>query len=226
MTPFADRADAGRTLARLLTRYAGDPDVLVLALPRGGVRVGVEVACALRLPLDVLVIRKLGVPGQPELAMGAIAPGNVRVENPEVLDALGIPPALLDEVEAAERAELERRNRAYRGGSGLPVVRGRTVILVDDGIATGSTVRAAIRLLRQLRPNRLVVAVPVAAPEALHALAREADEVVAVAAPTPFTAISLWYDDFPQLTDAEVRACLEAVPHRPPPGEADDRPVG
>lgn len=226
MTPFADRADAGRCLARLLAPYAARPNALVLALPRGGVRVGLEVARELTLPLDVLVIRKLGVPGQPELAMGAIAPGGVRLENREVLDAVGIPASVVETVEAAERTELERRNRAYRGGEPLPAVRGSTVILVDDGIATGSTVRAAIRLLRTLRPQRIVVAVPVAAPESLRAVGREADEVVTVATPSPFTAISLWYEDFPQLTDAEVRSCLQAARGRRRLGGRGGGPLG
>src|SRR3954465_8514857 len=165
---FQDRTDAGRQLAAKLAAYAGQPDVLVLALPRGGVPVAYEVAEALGASLDVFLVRKLGVPGQEELAMGAIASGGVRVLNEEVIDALGIPGAVIDAVAADEQLELERRERAYRDGRPAPEVHGRTVILVDDGLATGSTMRAAVAALRQLQPARVVVAVPVAAPSTVE----------------------------------------------------------
>lgn len=209
MKPFANRTDAGRRLVRRLEHYARRSDVLVLALPRGGLPVGYEVAKALGAPLDVLVIRKLGLPGQPELAMGAIASGGVRVLNPDVVDSLAIPEDVLERVAASEEAELERRDRAYRGNRPPPDVRGRVVILVDDGIATGSTVRAALRVLRAQAPARLVVAVPTAAREIFEELEQEADEVIVVMTPSPFMAISLWYDDFSQLTDEEVRRFLD-----------------
>lgn len=206
---FHDRADAGRRLARALERYAGRPDLLVLALPRGGVPVGLEVARALGAPLDVLVVRKLGTPGQPELAMGAIASGGVRVLNPDVVEVMDVPDELVARIAAAEQRELERRERAYRGERPPPEVRGRTVVLVDDGIATGSTVRAAARSLRARGVGHLVVAAPVASPSVVASLREEADEVVCVAQPKAFFAISSWYDRFPQIEDGAVRAALD-----------------
>ena len=175
---FRDRADAGRHLLSTLGAYQGRPDVLVLGLPRGGIPVGYEVARGLGSPLDVFVVRKLGVPGQEELAMGAIATGGVRVVNRDVVDALHIPPDVLDRAAEAERRELERRERSYRGDRPEPRVEGRTVILVDDGLATGSTMRAAVQALRQQRPARIVVAVPVAASATCEELRREVEDVV------------------------------------------------
>ena len=208
---FRDRVDAGRQLLSRLAGYRGRPDVLVLALPRGGIPVGYEVARGLGAPLDVFVVRKLGVPGQEELAMGAIASGGVRVVNDDVVDALRIPPAVLDRVAAEEARELERRQRSYRGGRPAPDVTGRTVILVDDGLATGSTMRAAVAALRQLGPARIVVAVPVAARPTCDDLRREVDEIVCLATPEPFMAVGRFYDDFSQTTDDEVRELLAAA---------------
>ncbi|HSU12684.1 phosphoribosyltransferase [Longimicrobium sp.] len=205
---YRDRVDAGRSLARLLMDHAGRPDVLVLALPRGGVPVGYEVARALGAPLDVFLVRKLGVPGHEELAMGAIASGGVRVLNARVVESLGIPATAIDHVAAQEQAELERRERAYRGGRPPPRVEGCHVILVDDGLATGSTMRAAAAALRAMRPRRLVVAVPVAAAETCEELRAEVDEVVCAMTPEPFYAVGLWYDDFSQTTDQEVAELL------------------
>jgi putative phosphoribosyl transferase len=209
MKGFRDRGEAGRRLAEALAHYEGSPDLLVLALPRGGVPVGLEVARALGAPLDVMVVRKLGTPGQPELAMGALASGGVRVLNADVVELLGVSDQAIDEVAAAEQRELERRERAYRNDRPFPDVRGRTVILVDDGIATGATVRAAARALRSQGPERLVIAAPVASPSVAAMLRREADEVVCVALPEDFFAISAWYHEFPQLDDHEVRRLLE-----------------
>ena len=206
---FRDRSEAGRLLASRLAEYAHRPDVLVLALPRGGVPVGYEVARALDAPLDVFVVRKLGVPGHEELAMGAIASGGVRIENTDVVRALGISREMLDRVTEVEQRELDRREREYRGDRGPPDVRGRTVILVDDGLATGSTMFAAISALRQLGPARIVVAVPVAPDDTCRALARAAETSVCVRTPEPFYGVGFWYDDFSQTSDEEVRALLE-----------------
>ncbi|HEU0080212.1 MAG TPA: phosphoribosyltransferase [Longimicrobiaceae bacterium] len=205
---FADRAEAGRLLAGALREYAGRPDVVVLALPRGGVPVAYEVARALGAPLDVFLVRKLGVPGPEARALGAIASGGVRVLNPEVVGALGIPGRAIDAVAAREGEELERRERAYRGERPPPEVRGRTVVLVDDGLATGSTMRAAVAALRIQGPARLVVAVPVGAAESCDALRGEVDDLVCTATPEPFYAVGLWYRDFSQTTDGEVRELL------------------
>jgi predicted phosphoribosyltransferase len=212
--PFRDRTEAGRRLAEKLDRYAGQPDVLVLALPRGGVPVAYEVAMALNAPLDVYLVRKLGVPGHEELAMGAIATGGVRVLVPEVIQETGVPEAVVDRVTAHEQRELERRERAFRGDRPTIDVRGRTVILVDDGLATGATMRAAIAALRQQAPERVVVAVPTAAPATCESMRAEVDEVVCAITPEPFYAVGLWYDDFAQTTDDEVRALLERASWR------------
>lgn len=210
MTPlFKDRAEAGRRLAADLASYAGRPDLVVLALPRGGVPVGYEVARALRAPLDVFVVRKLGVPGRPELAMGAIASGGVRVLNRSVIETLGIPPAAVEAVAEREHRELERRERIYRRDGPPLDVRGRCAILVDDGLATGATMRAAAAALRELGPARTVVAVPVAARETCEALRRHVDEIVCAETPEPFLAVGRWYEDFAETTDDEVRALLE-----------------
>jgi putative phosphoribosyl transferase len=206
---FQDRAAAGRVLAGRLAAYANRPDVLVLALPRGGVPVGFEVARALNAPLDVFLVRKLGVPGREELAMGAIATGGVLLLNDEVVRALGIPDEVIDAVAASERAVLERRERLFHGHRPAPEVRGRTVILVDDGLATGSTMRGAVVALRRRGPGRLVVAVPVASSSAREEFQEEVDQVVCARTPEPFHAVGQWYDDFTQTTEDEVRHLLE-----------------
>ena len=206
---FRDRTEAGQVLAARLEKYAGKPDVIVLALPRGGVPVAYEVARALHAPMDIFVVRKLGIPGQEELAMGAVATGGVRVLNDQVIRGLGIPEYVIDAVAAWELRELERRERLYRGDRPPPEVRGKTVILVDDGLATGSSMLAAVRALRQQGPGRIVVAVPVAAPDTCELLKAYVDEVVCPATPEPFYAVGLWYQDFSQTTDEEVRELLE-----------------
>jgi predicted phosphoribosyltransferase len=209
---FHDRAEAGRRLARALSSYAGCRDLIVLGLPRGGVPVAFEVARALRAPLDVFVVRKLGVPGQEELAMGAIASGGVRVINEGLVSALRIPPAAVEAVTAAERRELDRRERLYRSGRPPSDVRGRTVILVDDGLATGATMQAAVRALRRQQPAAVVVAAPVAAPTTCAALAAVADDCVCVLQPPDLRGVGLWYEDFSQTADDDVRALLEQAP--------------
>lgn len=205
---FADRAQAGQLLAKALGKYAGRNDVIVLALPRGGVPVGYEVAKQLHAPLDVMVVRKLGVPGWEELAMGAIASGGVRVINEEVVRSSNIRPESIERVAAAELQELQRRETAYRGHTGAPEVRGKTVILVDDGIATGSTIRAAVEALRQQGPAKIVIAVPTAAPDSCERLAPLVDELVALMRPFYFHAVGQWYENFQQTTDAEVRQLM------------------
>ena len=205
---FRDRSEAGRLLAAKLADYADRPDVVVLALPRGGVPVAYEVARALGAPLDVFLVRKLGIPGHEELAMGAVATGGVRVLNEQVVRALRIPDYVIDAVAAKEEHELARRERLYRGDRPPPDVRGRTVILVDDGLATGATMHAAIQALRQQQPAHIVVAVPAASPEACDELKEEVDDVVCAVTPEPFYAVGLWYEDFSQTTDEEVRDLL------------------
>ncbi|HEU4630472.1 MAG TPA: phosphoribosyltransferase [Gemmatimonadaceae bacterium] len=213
---FHDRTDAGRRLARELAIYADRPDVRVLALPRGGVPVAFEVARALHAPLDVFVVRKLGLPGHEEYAMGAIASGGITVLDTEVVRRFAIPRSAVERVSERERQELERRERRYRGDRPLPEVAGRTVILVDDGLATGSTMRAAVEALRQEQPARLVAAVPIAAPETCDALREEVDDVICAVTPEPFHAVGLWYEDFSQTTDEEVHALLERARHEWP----------
>jgi predicted phosphoribosyltransferase len=222
---FVDRADAGRALAGLLTRYAGRPDVLVLALPRGGVPVGLEVATALRAPLDVLVVRKLGVPAQPELAFGAVASGGLGMVNPDIVNQARIDEATIETVTARERREIVRRESAYRAGGHPAPVTGKAAIVVDDGLATGSTMRVAVAALRRLQPQRVVVAVPVAPPSVCAVLEREADEVVCLLTPSWLGAVGAWYADFAQVSDDEVRALLaqaEASSGRTDAGEAAD----
>jgi predicted phosphoribosyltransferase len=206
--PFEDRRSAGRALAALLPHYAGRHDVLVLALPRGGVPVAFEVARALGAPLDLFLVRKLGTPGHRELAMGAIASGGVRVLNDEVVQWYGITPDDIEAVARDEQRELERREVAYREGRDPVPVEGRTVILIDDGLATGSTMRAAVQAVRLRQPARVVVAVPVGAPQTCAELSAIADEVVCPRRPEPFAAVGQWYVDFEQTTDAEVRDLL------------------
>ena len=210
--PFADRAEAGELLAERLTAYRDRDDVVVLALPRGGVPVAREVARALGVRLDVYVVRKLGVPGHEELAMGAIATGGVRLLNHDVIDALGIPMNVIDAVAAREQQELARREQTYRGGRGPIALTNKTVILVDDGLATGATMRAAVMAARQQQPARVIVAVPVGATSTCADLAAEADDVVCVRTPDPFVAVGLWYRDFTPTTDHEVRSLLGKDP--------------
>jgi predicted phosphoribosyltransferase len=211
---FRDRAEAGRRLAEELARYRDRPDVLVLALPRGGVPVAFEVARALQAPLDVFVVRKLGVPGHEELAMGAIASGGVRVLNQDVVRGLGIPDEVIDRVAAAEQRELERREQLYRGERPPADSSGKTVILIDDGLATGSTMRAAVAALRRLGPARIVVAVPIAAAHTCAEFREDVDQIVCSVTPEPFYAVGLWYQDFSQTTDEEVRDLLERAAAR------------
>ncbi|MCE0521812.1 MAG: phosphoribosyltransferase [Methylacidiphilales bacterium] len=205
---FQDRTEAGRLLAAKLMPYAKQPNVIVLGLPRGGVPVAFEVAEALRVPLDVFVVRKLGTPWQRELAMGAIATGGVRVLNDDVVDGLGIPREIIDEVTAEEERELKRRELAYRGGRSALEVNGKTVILIDDGVATGSTMLAAIRAIRAQKPARLVVAVPVIADSTYRELRTEADEFVALMRPEIFYGVGAWYRNFNQTSDAEIARLL------------------
>jgi predicted phosphoribosyltransferase len=205
---FHDRRDAGRQLAGLLESYAGRGDVIVLALPRGGIPVGYEVAKALRAPLDVFVVRKLGVPGYEELALGALASGGARVINEDVVRMYRISQDLLDDVTRMEQAELDRREQQYRGDRPFPELAGKTIILVDDGLATGATMRAAIAALREKAPARVVVAVPVSAAETCTAFRGIADDIVCAVTPEPFYAVGLWYEDFSQTTDDEVHELL------------------
>jgi putative phosphoribosyl transferase len=206
---FRDRKYAGRALAKRLALFAGRRDVTVLALPRGGTPVAYEVAKALHAPLDVLVVRKLGVPWNPEFAMGAIASGGERLIDDMLTRELGISTRDVEEVASNEAYELERRERVYRGGRPAPDLRGRTVILVDDGLATGSTMRVAVRAVRRQSPARVVVAAPVAAPEACELLRGEADEVVCAEMPDPFLGVGRWYLDFSQTSDEEVCRLLD-----------------
>jgi predicted phosphoribosyltransferase len=205
---FADRVDAGRQLAKKLSNYRGRQDVVVLALPRGGVPVAAEVARELGAPFDVFLVRKLGVPGHPELAMGAIAEGGVEVLSDHLIRDLGIPEAAVQHVAVRERLELDRRDTLYRQGRSRPSIKGRIVLVVDDGLATGASMQAAVLALRKLEPARVVVAVPVGALETCERLRQEADEVVCAETPEPFRAVGLWYRHFDQTTDDEVRQLL------------------
>lgn len=207
LTPYRDRFNAGRKLAPLLSRYA-ESNTVVLALPRGGIPVGYEVARALHAPLDVILVRKLGVPGQEELAMGAIASGGLRVISEDMVEALGIPDRSIAEVAANEEHELERQERAYRGDRPVPEIQSRTVILIDDGLATGATMRAAVLVLRAQQPGQLIVAVPVAPRETCDALRADADEVICPETPDSFIAVGEAYQDFSQISDEEVRELL------------------
>ena len=206
--PFVDRRDAGRLLALHLAKYADRDDVIVLALPRGGVPVAYEVASALGAPMDVFLVRKLGTPGHRELAMGAIASGGVRVLNDDVVRWYGIPEAAIERVAHEEEQELQRRERAYRDDLPAPNLANRTVILIDDGLATGSTMRAAAQAMKAHHPSRVVIAVPVGAPRTCTGLAAVADEVICARMPEPFSAVGQWYLNFDQTDDEEVRELL------------------
>jgi predicted phosphoribosyltransferase len=205
---FRNRVEAGRELATRLARFATADDVVILALPRGGVPVAAEVAKALGKPFDLLLVRKLGLPGWEETAMGAIASGGTVVMNDDLVEQLRVPDAEIDAAIRRETRELERREELYRGGRPPAEVTGKTVLVVDDGIATGATMLAALRLLRRQRAGRIVVATPVAPPDTVERLARDADEVVTLAEPEPFGAVGRWYEDFSQTTDDEVRRLL------------------
>jgi erythromycin esterase-like protein/predicted phosphoribosyltransferase len=220
---FRDRREAGQLLASKLAAYANRPDVIVLALPRGGVPVGHEVAQALNVPLDVFVVRKIGVPGHEELAMGAVASSGVRILNEQLIKQLRIPKHVVDKVTSQEMQELKRREALYRGGRPPPDLRGRTVILVDDGLATGASMQAAVQALRQLQPARIVVAVSTAAPDTCEALRSQVDEVICAITPEPFHAVGLWYQDFTQTSDSEVRDL--PARHRQPEGRAEPAPA-
>jgi len=221
MAKYQDRRHAGRQLATLLGEYVDQPEVLVLGLPRGGIPVAYEVALALQAPLDVFLVRKLGVPGHEELAMGAVATGGVRVLSSDVIAAFGLNEAKIAAVTALELEELERRERAFRDDRPAPDFEDRTCILIDDGLATGSTMYAAVLALRQQEPQRIVIAVPVAAGSTCLDLGREVDDIICAATPEPFYAVGLWYEDFAQTTDEKVRQLLTraaeelpAVPHK------------
>lgn len=207
--PFKDRRDAGKKLAQKLSAYAGQPGTLILALPRGGVPVAYEVAQALSAPLDVFIVRKLGLPGREELAMGAVASGGVRVLNGDIIRMLSIPEEVINIVAKRELQELQRREKLYRKDRPSPEVRDRTILLIDDGLATGASMRAAIAGLRAQHPARIVVAVPAAAPDVCEAFRSEVDEIVCAITPEPFYGVGRWYEDFSQVTDEEVRILLE-----------------
>jgi predicted phosphoribosyltransferase len=210
--PFEDRRHAGVELAKRLSKLKGRIDLVVLALPRGGVPVAYEVARVLEAPLDVFLVRKLGLPGHPELAMGAIASGGVRVLNEDVVAWFRIPEAVVDAVAQEEQVELERRERTYRDGRAPIDLHGRTVLLIDDGLATGSTMKAAVEAVRAYAPSRIVVAVPVGSPDTCHDFAELADEIVCARAPDRFAAVGQWYRDFEQTSDQEVRDLLNDAP--------------
>ena len=214
MERFKDRRDAGQILARKLSTYADHTDVIILALPRGGVPVAFEVAVALNAPLDIFLVRKLGLPGREELAIGAIASGGIRVLNADIIRVLGVPEEVINLVARNELQELERREHKYRGDRPAPELRGRTVILIDDGLATGASMRAAVVGVRSQHPARIVIAVPAAAPELCKAFQFEVDEMVCALTPEPFYGLSRWYEDFSQTKDEDVRMLLEAANHQ------------
>lgn len=209
MTPFKDRRDAGKKLAQQLTTYAGWQNLLILALPRGGVPVAYEIALALNAPLDIFIVRKLGLPGREELAIGAIATGGVRVLNRDIIRMLSVPDEVINFVAKRELQELQRREKLYRGNRPSPDVRDRTIILIDDGLATGASMRAAIAGLRAQQPARIIVAVPAAAQDVCETFRSEVDEVVCAITPEPFYGVGRWYENFSQTTDEEVRILLE-----------------
>jgi putative phosphoribosyl transferase len=208
---FASRRKAGEILATKLIKYRNRPDVIVLGLPRGGVPVAYEVACMLNAPLDVFMVRKLGVPGEEELAFGAIATGGVRVLNEDLIESLGISKNMIHAITRQEQKELKRRKRLYRGDRLELNVQGRVVILVDDGLATGSSMRAALVALRQMQPSGLTIAVPVGAPATCDEFRGETDEVICAITPDPFLAVGQWYEDFSQTSDEEVRELLQSA---------------
>lgn len=214
MLRFRDRRHAGKVLAQKLSAYAGRTDVIVLALPRGGVPVAYEVALALNAPMDILLVRKLGVPGREELAFGAIASGGIRVLNEDIIRALNIPKEVINIVAQNELKELQRREHRYRGDRPSPDVHDRTVILIDDGLATGASMRAAVTGVRAQHPKRIVIAVPAAAPELCNAFQFQVDDMVCGMTPEPFYGLSRWYEDFSQTTDEEVRMFLEEANHQ------------
>jgi putative phosphoribosyl transferase len=214
-TRFRNRTEAGKLLASKLTQYANHPDVLVLGLPRGGVPIAFEVAKALNAPLDIWLVRKLGVPGQKELAMGAIATGGIQVLNEDLLDWLRIPGQTITRVAEQEFQELQRRDRLYRGDRPLPNIRDRIVILIDDGLATGSTMRAVIVALKHQQPQRIIIAVPVAPLDTCDRLRSEVDELVCLMTPKHFAGIGQWYEDFTQTTDEQVCELLNATTNDP-----------
>lgn len=211
---FLDRRDAGKQLARKLILYAGRPDVIVLALPRGGVPVAYEVALWLHAPLDVLIVRKLGLPGQEELAIGAIASGGIRILNEDIVEALQVPQAVIDLVTERELAELQRREQQYRGNHPNLEVRDHTVILIDDGLATGASMLAAVRAVRTRHPGQILVAVPAVSIQAIELIQPEVDKVFYVMSPEPFEGVGRWYKDFSQTTDQEVQLLLEEANQR------------
>lgn len=211
---YQDRTDAGQKLAQKLSQYLREPNTLVLALPRGGVPVAYEVATQLQLPLDVFLVRKLGVPGQQELAMGAIASGGIQVLNEDVIRLRNITPQTLENVAKQEQLELQRREQAYRSGRTALQVRGKRIILIDDGLATGASMRAAIAALRQQRPSQIVVAVPVASEQTCREFQQEADAIVCAMTPRPFYGVGMWYEDFSQTTDDQVRQLLQKAATR------------
>ncbi|MGE5641400.1 MAG: phosphoribosyltransferase [Byssovorax cruenta] len=214
MKRFLDRREAGKELAQLLLKFKEQPDGIVLALPRGGVPVGYEVTLALNVPLDVFVVRKLGLPGQEELAIGAIASGGIRILNETIIHALKIDQTVIDRVTQEETQELKRREIQYRGNRPPPELENRTIILIDDGLATGASMLAAVHALRRQRPKKIIIAVPAAAPQAINLLRPEADEIVFVIAPDPFEGVGKWYEDFAQTTDDEVRSLLDDAKRR------------
>jgi len=214
MVRFTDRRDAGRVLAGKLSAYSGYTDVIVLALPRGGVPVGYEVALALHAPLDIFLVRKLGLPGREELAIGAIASGGIRVLNNDIIRVLNVPEEVINIVARNELQELQRRERNYRGESPALEVRDRQVILIDDGLATGASMRAAVMGMRAQHPARIIIAVPAASPELCDAFEFEVDEMICGMTPEPFYGLSRWYEDFSQTTDEEVRMFLKEANHQ------------
>jgi putative phosphoribosyl transferase len=216
MSFFNDRADAGKRLAERLSEYANREDILILALPRGGVPVAFEVAKELNVKMDVFIVRKLGVPGNEELAMGAIASGNIRVLNEDVIRSFHIPQKVIDEATANELRELERRERIYRRNRPTPKISGSTVILIDDGLATGATMHAAVAAVKSKNPAEVIIAVPVAAPDTCSAFRNDVDEVICVGTPEPFYGVGAWYEDFSQTTDKEVCELLDRAEKNKP----------
>jgi putative phosphoribosyl transferase len=209
MKRFLDRREAGKELAQLLLKLKEQPDVIVLALPRGGVPVGYEVALALNVPLDVFIVRKLGLPGQEELAIGAIASGGIRILNEDIVHAMKIDPAVIDYLTKRELDELRRREEEYRGNRSIPEINDRTVVVVDDGLATGASMYAAVHALRKQHPLKIIIAVPAAASQAIDLLRPEVDDIVSVLSPEPFEGVGKWYENFPQTTDDEVHSLLD-----------------